>query len=372
MIIGVPREIKNNENRVGATPESVQALCDSGHRVLIEASAGTGSGIADEEYAAAGGKIVRDKGYLSAQAEMILKVREPQPPEYDLLREDQILFAFILPARGPELSRVMMDRKVVGIAYEEVEMDDGSRPLLASMSRIAGKLGVLIGAQYLQLINGGSGMLLSAVPGVKPPNVMILGGGTVGTNAALTAASLGAQVAVMEIKQERIQYLNENLPENAAAVISTPDALREEIKKADLLINATIWPADSTTHLVTRDMLALMKPGSLIVDVSADAHGAIETTVVKTHSDPTYVVDGILHYCVQNMPGAVPRTATPALVSAVLPYALEIADKGWKQALRENSALMKGLCFAGGYVTHKETARTQELEYHPAEEALDL
>ncbi|MFC1719044.1 alanine dehydrogenase, partial [Candidatus Poribacteria bacterium] len=214
---------------------------------------------------------------------------------------------------------------------------------------------------------GGTGILLGEVPGVTPPKVMILGGGTVGTNAALAAAALGVQVVVMEKRQERIDYLRDNLPANATVLESTSDAMNREIKETDLVINATIWPADAKTHLVTRDMLKSMKPGSLIVDVSAEAGGAIETSVVKTHADPTYVVDGILHYCVQNMPGAVPRTATPALVSAVLPYALEIAGKGWKQALRDNSALLKGLCTAAGHVTHAEAARTQGLEYHSAE-----
>ena len=372
MIIGIPREIKDNENRVGATPESVRTFCDSGHRVMVEASAGSGSGIADEDYAEAGGQITRSKAELFAQADMILKVREPLPSEYGLLRENQILFAFILPARNAELTRVLMDRKVIAIAYEEVRTDDGSLPLLASMSRIAGKLGVLIGAQYLQRTQGGPGILLGSVPGVAPPNVMILGGGTVGTNAALTAAALGAQTVVLEVNRDRLRYLEENLPSNAIALMSTPDTVREKIKNADLLINATIWPADAKTHLVTRDMLALMKPGSVIVDISAEENGAIQTCVVKTHSNPTYEVDGILHYCVQNMPGAVPRTATPALVSAVLPYALEIASKGWQQALKENSALLKGLCFAGGYVTHSETARAQNLECHPPQSALEL
>lgn len=372
MIIGIPKEIKDNENRVAATPESVEAFYDSNHHVMVEASAGAGSGIVDREYEDAGGQITRSSAELFARADMILKVREPLPPEYELLKEDQILFAFILPARDRELTQVLMDRKVVTIAYEEVRTDDGSFPLLASMSRIAGKLGVLIGAQYLQRTHGGRGILLGSVPGVSPPNVMILGGGTVGINAAFTAAALGAQVVVMEVKQDRLRYLEEKLPSNATALMSTPAAIRERIREADLLINATIWPADAETHLVTRDMLALMRPGSAIVDVSAEESGAIETSVVRTHSDPTYEVDGILHYCVQNMPGAVPRTATPALVSAVLPYALDIADKGWRQALRESNALLRGLCFAGGYVTHSETARTQGLEYHPPQAALEL
>ena len=371
MIVGVPKEIKNNENRVAATPESVKAFCDSGHGVMVETSAGAGSGIADQEYEGAGGRILQSEAELFAQADMILKVREPLPPEYGLLKEDQILFAFLLPARDPELTRVLMDGKVVAIAYEETRTDDGSLPLLASMSRIAGKMGVLIGAQYLQQTNGGRGILLGKVPGVPLPNVMVLGGGTVGTNAALAAAALGAQVVVMEVREERLRYLNENLPSNATAVMSTPDAIREKIKEADLVINATVWPADAKTHLVTRDMLSVMKRSSVIVDVSAEENGAIETCVVKTHTDPTYEVDGVLHYCVQNMPGAVPKTATPALVSAVLPYALEIADKGWRQALRDNSALLRGLCFAGGYVTHEETARAQGLKYCPPQTVLE-
>jgi len=370
MIIGIPKEIKDNENRVGATPGSVKAFCDSQHSVMVEASAGVGSGITDHDYAEAGAEIMDSRDELFSQAEMIVKVREPLPPEFDLLQEDQILFAFILPARDSELTRVLLDRKVITIAYEEVRTDDGFAPLLASMSRIAGRLGVLIGAQYMQKTQGGTGLLLGAVPGVTPPKAMVLGGGTVGTNAALAAAALGVRVVVMEKKQERIDYLRDNLPANATVLESTSDAMNREIKETDLVINATIWPADAKTHLVTRDMLKSMKPGSLIVDVSAEAGGAIETSIVKTHADPTYVVDGILHYCVQNMPGAVPRTATPALVSAVLPYALEIAGKGWKQALGDNSALLRGLCTAGGRVTHAEAARTQGLEYCPPQAAL--
>jgi alanine dehydrogenase len=371
MIVGVPNEIKNNENTVAATPESVKAFCDSGHRVMIETSAGAGSGIADQEYESAGGRILQSRTELFARADMILKVREPLPPEYRLLKEGQILFAFLLPARDPELTSVLMDKKLVAVAYEETRTDDGSLPLLASMSRIAGKMGVLIGAQYLQQTNGGRGILLGQVPGVPLPNVMILGGGTVGTNAALAAAALGAQVAIMEIREDRLRYLNENLPSNATAIMSTPDAIRERIEEVDLVINATVWPADAKTHLVTRDMLSLMKRGSVIVDVSAEENGAIETCVVKTHTDPTYEVDGVLHYCVQNMPGAVPKTATPALVSAVLTYALEIANKGWRQALRGNSALLRGLCFACGSVTHEETARVQGLKYCPPHAMLE-
>lgn len=371
MIIGIPKEIKNNENRVAATPESVKAFCDSGHGVMVETSAGAGSGIADQEYEHAGGRVLQSEAELFARSDMILKVREPLPPEYELLKEDQILFAFLLPARDPELTSVLMDRKVVAIAYEETRTDDGSLPLLASMSRIAGRMGVLIGAQYLQQTNGGRGILLGQVPGVPLPDVMILGGGTVGTNAALAAAALGAQVVVMEVREERLRYLNENLPFNATAVMSTPDAVREKIREADLVINAAVWPADAKTHLVTRDMLSLMKRGSVIVDVSAQENGAIESSVVRTHTDPTYEVDGVLHYCVQNMPGAVPKTATPALVSAVLPYALEIADKGWRQVLRDNSALLRGLCFARGHLTHEETARAQGLKYRPPQTVLE-
>lgn len=372
MIIGIPKEIKDNENRVGATAASVKAFCEAQHSVLVETSAGVGSGITDEDYAAAGAKIIKLKSDLYAQSDMIVKVREPLPPEFDLLEKDQILFAFILPARDAELSSVLIERKVVTIAYEEVRTDDGSAPLLASMSRIAGKFGVIIGAQYMQLTQGGRGILLGAVPGVPPPNVMVLGGGTVGTNAALTAAALGAQVVIIEKRQERLDYLNENMPPNVTALMSTPATVKEKVKETDLILNATIWPADAKSHLITRDMLGLMKPGSLIVDVSAEENGAIETSIVKTHTNPTYEIDGILHYCVQNMPGAVPRTATPALVSAVLPYALEIANKGWKQALRDNGALLRGLCFANGQVTHGEAARTQGLSYHSAESILGM
>jgi alanine dehydrogenase len=364
MIIGIPKEVKNNENRVGATPDSVRAFCKSQHRVLVETFAGLGSGISDEEYQRAGARIVNSKAELYSEAEMILKVREPLPLEYELLRKDQILFAFILLERDPELTRILTHREVVAIAYEKVKTDDGLLPILASMSRIAGKMSVFIGAQYLQQTNGGRGILLASIPGVETPGVMILGGGTVGTSAAITAAALGAQVLVMEINQERIDYINNELPSSITAIRSNRDEIEENLKRADLLINAATLPADSRNHLVTKDMLRLMKKGSVIVDVSAEKNGAIETYEPRTHSDPTYQVDNVIHYCVQNMPGAVPKTATPALVSAVLPYALEIADKGWKRALRENNAILRGLCTAQGYLTHEETARTQKLEYH--------
>lgn len=372
MIIGVPREIKDNENRVAATPDSVKALCDAHHNIIIESAAGAGSGIPDAEYEKFGGRIVNSRIELFSQAEIILKVREPLPPEYALLRENQILFGFILPERNLELARVLMERKVVAIAYEKVKTDDGLLPILASMSRIAGKMSVFVGAQYLQKTHGGQGILLGDVPGVKSPTVMILGGGTVGINAAFTAAALGTQVIVMEIKEDRLRYLKENLPANTIVLLSTPETIREKIREADLLINATVWPADAKTHLVTRDMLKLMKPGSVIVDVSAEKGGAIETYMPRTHGDPVYEVDGVLHFCVQNMPGAVPKTATPALVSSALPYALEIANKGWRQALRDNNALLRGLCFANGCVTHSETASAYGLEYHSAQTVLGI
>lgn len=367
MIICIPKEIKDNENRVAATPESVKAFCSLKHRVIIEASAGMGSGVSDEEYADAGGQIVQSKSDLYADANMILKVRELLPPEYNLIKEGQIIFSFLLPERNLELTRVLVDKRVVAIAYEKVMLDDGSRPILASMSRIAGKLSVFAGAHYLQQTQGGRGILLADIPGVKPPFVMILGGGIVGTNAATTAAALGAQVVILEINEDRLSYLKDTLPANVSAVISTPEAIRKNLREADLLINATIWPVDANTYLVTRDMIKLMKRGSVIVDVSAEKKGAIETYVQKTHADPTYEVDGVIHYCVQNMPGAVPKTATPALISAALPYALEIANKGWRQALKENLSLLRGLCFANGCVTHEGTAKVHGLKYYSSE-----
>ncbi|MBD3182463.1 alanine dehydrogenase [Candidatus Poribacteria bacterium] len=364
MIIGIPKEIKNNENRVASTYNSVKELSGNGHRVLVETNTGFASGITDEEYTKAGAEIVNSGKEIYQLSEMIMKVREPLPPEFPLLRENQIIFAFLLPERDPEMTRAFIDKKAIGIAYEKVRKDDGSTPILESMSRIAGRLGVFMGAQYLQIINGGPGILLGSVPGTDPTSVMVLGGGTVGFNAAITAASLGARVFVMEIKPDRIDYLNKNLPDNAKAVKSIPEVINKQLAETDLVINATIWPADAKTHLITRDMLGIMKKGALIVDVSAEENGAIETSIVKTHTDPTYEVDGILHYCVQNMPGAVPKTATPALVSAALPYAMKIANEGWQKAMRDDKALLKGLCLVSGKVTHEETARTQNLEYY--------
>ena len=365
MIVGIPKEIKDNENRVAAIPAGVQALVARGHKVVVQKGAGAGSGISDQAFEAAGAKIVGTARQVFKEAALILKVKEPLPPEYDLLRPDQILFTYLHLAPDLELTKAILRRKIVGIAYETVETTDGRLPLLEPMSEVAGKMAVHIAAYYLARPLGGRGVLLGGVPGVPPATVIVLGGGIVGYNAAKVAAGMGAWVYLLEVNPVRMRYLDEILPENVTTLMSNRMSLEECLRRADVLIGAVLLHGAKAPMLVTREMLKHMRPGAVIVDVAVDQGGCCETTRPTTHSDPVYVVDGIIHYCVANMPGAYARTSTFALTNATFPYAQQIADKGWLQAARENPEIAKGLNVIRGHVTHQPVALAHHLPYVP-------
>lgn len=371
MIIGVPKEIKNNENRVGMTPAGVSALVNSGHVVVVEQSAGVGSGISDEAFVEAGAKILPDNLQVYQQADMIVKVKEPLPPEYELFKEGQVLFTYLHLAPEPELTKALMEKKVVSIAYETVQLDNGSLPLLVPMSEVAGRMSVQIGAHFLEKPQGGAGVLLGGVPGVPPAEVVIIGGGIVGTNAAKMAIGLGASVTIIERSAERMRYLDDIFGSRVKTLMSNSYNIEEAVQYADLLVGAVLIPGARAPHLVTVDMVKKMKPGAVIVDVAIDQGGSIETIDrVTTHSNPIYEKFGVVHYSVANMPGAVARTSTFALTNVTLPYTLEIANKGWKQAILENRALAKGVNVLNGHITYSAVADAHGLSYKPLEEAL--
>ncbi len=369
MIVGVPKEIKDNENRVALIPAGVQSLVSRGHTVLVERGAGGGSGLPDEAYARAGAEILPDGSAVYARAELLCKVKEPLPKECPLLRPGQVLFTYLHLAPAPDLTRALLDREAVGIAYETVETADGRRPLLEPMSEVAGKMAVHVGAYYLAKPLGGRGVLIGGVPGVPPATVVILGGGTVGYNAAKVAAGMGAWVYLLELNPVRLRHLAEVLPANVTTLMSNRLSLEECLRRADILIGAVLIPGGKAPRLITRDMLALMRPGAVIVDVSVDQGGCVETTRATTHSDPIYEVNGILHYCVANMPGAYARTATFALTNATLPYILQVAGKGWRRAAQENPEVALGLNVVHGALTHPAVAEALGLEYTPWEKA---
>jgi len=366
MIIGVPKEIKNNENRVGITPAGVKALTNAGHRVLIEKNAGAGSGINDEEYTGAGA-VIRDNAHdIYSEADMIIKVKEPLPAEYGFFKEGQILYTYLHLAPEPELTRALMEKKVVAIAYETVQLPNGQLPLLTPMSEVAGRMSIQIGAHYLEKQYGGSGVLLGGVPGVEPGCVVIIGGGIVGTNAARMAAGMGALVTVIEKNPDRLIYLDDLFGGRVKTIMSNAYNIEKEVAKADLLIGAVLVPGARAPRLVTESMVRQMRPGSVIVDVAIDQGGSIETVDrVTTHSDPVYLRHGVLHYSVANMPGAVARTSTYALTNVTIPYAVEIAGKGWEKAVRENPALAKGVNVACGRITHQAVAEAHNLDFTP-------
>jgi len=365
MIVGIPKEIKDNENRVAAIPAGVQALVARGHKVLVQKGAGAGSGISDQAFEAAGAKIVATARQVFKDAELVLKVKEPLPPEYELLRPDQVLFTYLHLAPDLELTKAILRRKIVGIAYETVETADGRLPLLEPMSEVAGKMAVHIAAYYLARPLGGRGVLMGGVPGVPPATVAVLGGGIVGYNAAKVAAGMGAWVYLLEANPVRMRHLDEILPENVTTLASNRMSLEECLRRADVLIGAVLIHGAKAPRLVTRDMLKHMRPGAVIVDVAVDQGGCCETSRPTTHSDPVYVVDGIIHYCVANMPGAYARTSTFALTNATFPYAQQIADKGWLQAARENPEIAKGLNVIRGHVSHQPVALAHHLPYVP-------
>lgn len=343
MIVGVPKEIKEKEFRVGMVPAGVVSLTQGGHNVLIEQNAGAGSGIGDEEYRQAGAEIVATAAEIYQRAELVVKVKEPLPPEYDLLREGQILFTYLHLAPVPELTQVLLDKKVIGIAYETVRPDDGSLPLLAPMSQVAGRMAIQEGARFLEKEAGGRGVLLGGVPGVERGHVTIIGTGTVGSNAAKMAVGLGAEVTVLGLRIDQLSALEAQYDSRLTTLISNRHNLEAELRRADLVVGAVLVVGQSAPKLISREMLGLMKKGAVIVDVAIDQGGCLETSRPTTHSDPVFEVDGVIHYCVANMPGAVPRTSTFALTNVTLPLAQALADKGVERAARENVALKRGI-----------------------------
>lgn len=369
MVIGVPKEIKDHEYRVGASPAMVKALVEAGHTVIIESHAGDKIGYTNEDYQAAGATIGADAKEAYA-AEMVIKVKEPQPSEYALLREGQILFTFLHLAPDPEQTKALLDRKVIGIAYETVTDAEGRLPLLTPMSEIAGRIAIQVGATTLQIANGGKGVLLGGVPGVYPGRVLVIGGGVVGTEALRMALGLGADVTVLDTNLNRLRVLDSLWGPRLKTLYSSPATIEEAMKHADLVVGAVLIPGKRAPKLVPRSILREMHPGSVIVDVAIDQGGCLETSKPTSHSKPTYVVDGVVHYCVTNMPGACARTATQALTNATMGYALKIANKGYKAALKEDKGLRNGLNVCLGKVTHSDVAHDLSYDYYPAEEML--
>jgi alanine dehydrogenase len=357
MLIGVPKEIKNHEYRVGLTPSSVRELVAQGHRVLVQREAGAGIGAGDDDYARAGATLAPDAASVFAQAEMIVKVKEPQAAERRLLREGQILFTYLHLAPDPEQCADLMKSGAVCIAYETVTQPGGGLPLLAPMSEVAGRMAVQAGAHHLEKAHGGLGVLLGGVPGVAPARIVIIGAGVVGTNAAQIAVGTGAQVVVVDKSLDALRRIDHLLGARVSTLYSNRDNLEREVLSADLVIGAVLIPGAAAPKLVTREMLKRMKPGAVIVDVAIDQGGCFETSKPTTHAEPTYVVDGVVHYCVANMPGAVPRTSTHALNNATLPFTLQIAGQGWRAALKANPHLLAGLNVAAGRVTNEAVAQ---------------
>jgi len=370
MLIGVPKEIKTHEYRVALVPAGVLELRKHGHRVIIEKNAGLGSSFPDELYVEAGAEIVDTAAEVWQRADMIMKVKEPIAPEYPLMREGQILFTYFHFAASLELTEAVVKSKAIAIAYETVEKADRSLPLLIPMSEVAGRMAAQEGAKYLEKAQGGRGVLLGGIPGVRPANVMVLGGGIVGVNAARIAAGMGANVYIFDISTNRLRYLDEILPKNITTVFSSEGNIRDMIGDMDLVIGAVLIPGAKAPHLVKRDMLKIMKPGAVVVDVAIDQGGCIETAKPTTHDNPIYVVDDIVHYCVANMPGGVPNTSTRGLTNVTLPYAIQLANKGWKAAVLDNRELELGLNIAYGTITYKDVAEAFGFAWKPVSEVL--
>lgn len=356
MIIGVPKEIKNNESRVGMTPSGVAELVKRGHTVYVQHTAGENSGFPDEAYIQVGAQILPTMADTYAAAEMIVKVKEPIEPEYKLIKANQVVFTYFHFAADRVLTEAMIESHAVCIAYETVEKADRSLPLLIPMSEVAGRMAVQEGARFLEKPQGGKGVLLGGVPGVKPAKVLILGGGVVGSNAAQMAAGMGADVTIADINLARLRYLSETLPKNVKTLYASEVRLKKELPDVDMVIGSVLIPGDKAPHLISRDMLKMMQPGTVLVDVAIDQGGCFETSHPTTHSEPTYVVDGIVHYAVANIPGAVPNTSTLALTNATLPYVIALAGKGWKQACNDDPALALGLNIVDGKVVYKAIA----------------
>lgn len=364
MIIGVPKEIKNNENRVAVTPSGARELVGHGHKVYVQHTAGEGSGFPDELYVKAGAEILPKIEDVYAIAEMIIKVKEPIKPEYPLIRRDQVVFTYFHFASDRELTEAMIRSGAVCIAYETVELPDRQLPLLIPMSEVAGRMSIQEGARFLEKPQGGMGVLLGGVPGVKPAKVLILGAGVVGRNAALMASGMGADVTIADISLPTLRHVAEVMPKNVKTLFSSRHNIEAELPDTDLVIGSVLIPGAKAPKLVTRDMLSLMRPGTLLVDVAIDQGGCFETSTPTTHSNPTYTIDGILHYAVANIPGAVPRTSTLALTNATLPYALRLADKGWRQACKDDKALTLGVNIVEGKVVFPAVAQAWDLPCH--------
>lgn len=367
MIIGVPKEIKNNENRVGMTPAGVAELVKRGHTVYVQATAGANSGFSDKDYADVGALISPTIEGTYAIADMIVKVKEPIAPEYKLIKKGQVVFTYFHFAADKLLTEAMIESGAICIAYETVENADHSLPLLTPMSEVAGRMATQVGARFLEKPQGGKGKLMGGVPGVRPARVLILGGGVVGTNAAQMAAGMGAEVLITDINLPRLRYLSEVMPKNVKTLYSSLHNIKMELPTIDLVIGSVLIPGDKAPHLITRDMLKMMKPGTVLVDVAIDQGGCFETSHPTTHSEPTYVVDDIVHYAVANIPGAVPFTSTMALTNATLPYTVALACKGWKHACKDDPALALGLNVVEGKVTYKAVADVFGLKYEPIE-----
>ncbi|ENQ3107396.1 L-alanine dehydrogenase [Bacillus sp. 491mf] len=371
MRIGVPGEIKNNENRVAMTPAGVVHLIRNNHEVFIQKGAGLGSGFTDEQYVEAGAKIV-ETAEEAWSMEMVMKVKEPVASEYKYFREGLVLFTYLHLAPEPELTKALIDNKVVAIAYETVQLENRSLPLLAPMSEVAGRMAAQLGAQFLEKNKGGKGILLAGVPGVKRGKVTIIGGGQAGTNAAKIAVGLGANVTIIDLSADRLRQLDDIFGNQVTTLMSNPYNIAQAVKESDLVIGAVLIPGAKAPKLVTEEMIKSMEPGSVVVDIAIDQGGIFETTDrITTHDDPTYVKHGVVHYAVANMPGAVPRTSTLALTNVTVPYAVQIANKGYKKACLENTALLKGINALEGYVTFEAVAEAHGVEYKAAKELLE-
>ncbi|MCJ1908590.1 alanine dehydrogenase [Planococcus ruber] len=370
MRIGIPKEIKNNENRVAMTPAGVVNLAVHGHEVVIETDAGTGSGFTDADYEVAGAQIVQSAEEAWAQ-EMVMKVKEPTPEEYGYFREGLILFTYLHLAPEPELTQAMLQAKVTGIAYETVQLPNNSLPLLTPMSEVAGKMSTQIGAQFLEKIHGGGGILLGGIPGVSRGKVAIIGGGVAGTNAAKVAVGMGASVTILDLNPDRLRQLDDLFGTDVQTMISNPMNIADSVKEADLVVGAVLIPGAKAPKLVTEEMIQSMKPGSVVVDIAIDQGGIFETSDrITTHDNPTYMKHGVVHYAVANMPGAVPRTSTIGLTNVTVPYAVQIANKGFEKAIMDNEALKKGVNTFNGFVTYKAVADDQGEEFRPVEELI--
>ena len=370
MIVGILKEIKTEEYRVSMTPAGVEIIKSHGHTILVEKNAGVGSGFDDKAYADAGAKIVKTAREIYDRAGMVMHVKEPQTVEYPMIKKDQIVFTYLHLAADETLTRAMIKTQSIDIAYETIQKADGSLPLLIPMSEVAGRMAIQEGAKYLEMEYGGEGVLLGGVPGVEPAKVLVIGAGTVGTQAARMACGLGARVYIIDSCLARLRYLSDVMPQNCFTLMSSPAAIRKLIREADLVIGSVLIPGAKAPKLVNRDMVKTMKKGSVMVDVAIDQGGCFETSRATTHKDPVYTVEGVIHYCVANMPGAVAKTSTLALTNATLPYAVEIANKGWKRAMQENIEIRKGANVIRGAVTFKGVADAFGLKFRPVDKFL--